>query len=79
MLDEHLPRLLEEVLSIRLPLLGDRRCVLEWRQPDVFSATASFLIERRLKVTWFYLTGRHPPPPCRRPEALSPQSGQDSA
>src|SRR5437867_2417612 len=60
MLTEHLPQLLDGIVKISLPILNDGRGLLEWRQPELFSASATFLIAGKLKFTWFYFAGHNP-------------------
>jgi hypothetical protein len=59
MLEEHLPQLLEGVVQIGLPVF-EGRGRLEWRQPDVFSATAAFFLGEQVKFTWFLFAGHDP-------------------
>jgi hypothetical protein len=60
MLEEHLPQLLEGMVSIDLPVFDGQRGRLVWRQPDVFSASAAFFIDGKMKFTWLLFAGHDP-------------------
>ena len=60
MLAEHLPQPLTGAVQVGFPLCAGKRGRVEWRWPDVFSASAVFFLGDQVKFTWFYFAGHDP-------------------
>jgi hypothetical protein len=57
MMEENLPKILDGTIHEQLRIFDDKRGLLDWRQPEPFSAMATFFIADQMKFTWTFFSG----------------------